>query len=79
MAGSLATLARPPLFTWFTGPLIPIGLAVSMLGMGLTLELEDFRRDIKRPVLVVLGVVLQYTRMLAAGSWPGGVLPGGHA
>jgi bile acid:Na+ symporter, BASS family len=67
LAGSLAALAHPPLFTWFSGPLIPIGLGVIMLGMGLTLELEDFRRVVKRPLLVVLGVLLQYTVMPAIG------------
>lgn len=67
LAGSIAALVHPPWFTWFSGPLIPIGLAVIMLGMGVTLELEDFRRVVKRPLLVALGVVLQYTVMPLVG------------
>ena len=67
LAASLAALAHPPLFTWFRGPLIPLGLGVIMLGMGLTLELEDFRRVVRRPLLVAVGVGLQYTVMPGLG------------
>lgn len=67
LAGSIAALVHPPLFTWFSGPLIPIGLGVIMLGMGVTLELDDFRRVIQRPMLVLLGVILQYTVMPGLG------------
>ncbi len=43
VASGLALL-RPTLFTWFSGPLITIGLGVIMLSMGMTLGFEDFRR-----------------------------------
>lgn len=33
-------LVRPELFTWFRGNAIVVGLAVIMLGMGLTLSIE---------------------------------------
>jgi bile acid:Na+ symporter, BASS family len=64
---SAIALIEPRLFTWFSGWLITGGLAVIMLGMGVTLEPEDFRRVSRRPLLVGLGVVLQYTVMPALG------------
>ena len=67
LLASLLALYEPTLFTWFTGPLITIGLGVIMLGMGLTLEFEDFRRVSTRPRVVVLGLVLQYTVMPLLG------------
>jgi BASS family bile acid:Na+ symporter len=67
LAGALLALWHPPLFTWFSGPLITAGLAVIMLGMGLTLEASDFRRVASRKRLVLLGAVLQYTVMPAIG------------
>lgn len=66
LASALALVA-PGMFTWFTGPLIPLGLGVIMLGMGVTLEAEDFRRVARQPFLVGLGVVLQYTVMPSLG------------
>jgi bile acid:Na+ symporter, BASS family len=65
LAGSLLALWHPPLFTWFSGPLITGGLAVIMLGMGLTLEAADFRRIASHKRLILLGVCLQYTTMPA--------------
>lgn len=62
LASALA-LWRPPLFTWFSGPLIPLGLAIIMLGMGLTLAIEDFKRVAQDPVRVLIGFSLQYTVM----------------
>jgi bile acid:Na+ symporter, BASS family len=74
LAASLLALAYPPLFTWFSGPLITIGLAVIMLGMGLTLEPRDIVRVAGHKRLILLGVTLQYTAMpllgwLAALAW----------
>lgn len=57
----------PFLFTWFTGLWITWGLGIIMLGMGLTLTLEDFKRVSKMPGAVFLGIVLQYTVMPFAG------------
>jgi bile acid:Na+ symporter, BASS family len=67
LVASILALYEPALFTWFSGPLITIGLAVIMLGMGLTLEPGDFRRVAERPRLVALGVGLQYTVMPLLG------------
>ena len=61
------SLVWPKLFTWFSGPLIPIGLAIIMLSMGMTVGLEDFRRITRQRNSVVPGVALQYTLMPALG------------
>ena len=67
LLGALLALADPSLFTWFSGPLIPIGLGVIMLGMGLTLRLKDFEEVVRHPQWVFLGVLLQYTVMPGLG------------
>ena len=38
------SLFEPSLFSWFSGPLIPIGLGIIMLSMGMTIGFDDFRR-----------------------------------
>ncbi|HVH28787.1 MAG TPA: bile acid:sodium symporter family protein [Vicinamibacterales bacterium] len=67
LIASALALWRPGLFTWFAGPLITVGLAVIMLGMGLTLGLEDARRVSDRRLSLGTGVLLQYTVMPAMG------------
>lgn len=67
LAASLLALWIPEIFTWFKGPLIPAGLGVIMLGMGLTLSPDDFKGVLKYPQWVLLGLVLQYTVMPASG------------
>jgi len=67
LIASLLALWKPALFIWFSGPLITLGLAVIMLGMGVTLEWADFQRVLRNKRLVALGVVLQYTVMPLAG------------
>jgi BASS family bile acid:Na+ symporter len=67
LASSLLALWRPGLFTWFSGPLITVGLGIIMLGMGLTLGLDDARRVADRRGSVGLGVLLQYTVMPSVG------------
>lgn len=44
---------------FFTGVLLPTGLALVMLGMGLTLLPEDFQRVTRYPKSVVIGLVCQ--------------------
>lgn len=56
-------LVVPEGFTWFRGPWIVWGLAVIMLGMGLTLKLEDFRGIRTMPKPVLIGFMGQYTIM----------------
>lgn len=63
----------PAHFTWVTGgqvlgqSLISVLLGVIMLGMGLTLKVEDFARVLTMPRGVAAGVVLQFTVMPFAG------------
>ncbi len=60
-------LIEPSIFTWFSGILIPLGLAGIMLSMGLTLLPADFRRVLSFPLPVLLGVLFQYTIMPVLG------------
>lgn len=60
-------LVEPRLFTWFRGEAIVVGLAVIMLGMGITLSLEDFARVTTRPAAVATGFVAQFLIMPTAG------------
>lgn len=62
LAGALA-LVQPGCFTWFSGPWIPVGLGVIMLGMGLTLRFDDFRGVIRMPWAVAVGFAGQYLIM----------------
>src|SRR5689334_9586377 len=61
--GGVLALVHPPLFTWFSGPLIVWGLAVIMLGMGITLSVDDFKGVLRMPRAVAAGFVAQYTIM----------------
>ena len=60
-------LVEPRLFTWFRGNAIVVGLAVIMLGMGITLSLDDFARVATRPATVAAGFVAQFAIMPTAG------------
>lgn len=61
------SLLRPELFTWFKGDWIVWGLGVIMLGMGLTLSFEDFRRVFALPRAGIVGVVCQFVIMPGLG------------
>lgn len=60
-------LVEPSLFTWFN-PYISQGLAVVMLGMGMTLAPADFARVAARPGAVFAGFVAQFSIMPSA-AW----------
>lgn len=66
---SLATIAffKPQTMLWFDKPWIFWSLAASMLGMGLTLSLDDFKAIGRMPGSVALGFVAQYTIMPLSG------------
>lgn len=48
-------------------PLISVMLGLIMLGMGLTLSFDDFKRIARIPKCIAVGVVLQFTVMPLAG------------
>ena len=66
---TLAVIAfvKPQTMLWFDKPWIFWSLAASMLGMGLTLSLEDFKAIGRMPGSVALGFVAQYTIMPLSG------------
>lgn len=63
LLGGVLALIQPAWFTWFKGPFIVWGLAVIMLGMGITLGVEDFKRVLKMPRAVAVGFAAQYIIM----------------
>ena len=56
----------PPHFAWF-GPWVSPGLGVIMLGMGLTLTFEDFRKVFQHPQAIGVGVFAQFLIMPTIG------------
>lgn len=62
LLGGVVALVHPPWVTWFK-PYIVSGLAVIMLGMGVTLSVEDFKRVLHMPRAIAVGFVAQYTIM----------------
>lgn len=67
LAASALAMLDPGWFTWFSGNWITWGLAVIMLGMGVTLTFDDFRRVVRRPGLVAIGFVAQFLIMPTLG------------
>ncbi len=56
-------LIDPQWIAWYDRPKIIWGLSIIMLGMGITLSLEDFRRVAKMPKAVMAGVGAQFLLM----------------
>jgi len=63
LIGGALALAHPAWFTWFSGDFITWGLAVIMLGMGITLSVDDFKRVLKMPRAVGIGFTAHYAIM----------------
>lgn len=63
LAGGALALVEPRWFTWFSGGFITWGLAIIMLGMGLTLSVDDCQRVLKMPRAVGIGFAAQYLIM----------------
>ena len=63
LLGAVLALFEPRAVTWFSGQAIVWGLALIMLGMGLTLSVQDFRRVFVMPRTVAAGLACQYTIM----------------
>ena len=49
LLGAALAMVYPPLFSWFSGPWITVGLGLIMLGMGLGLAPQDFLRVSRQP------------------------------
>jgi len=64
---TVVALAWPSAFDWYSVTMIRIGLAIIMLGMGLTLTLADFRRVFSIPFALLGGVTLQFVVMPVYG------------
>lgn len=56
-------LIEPTLFTWVNKTLIIWGLGIIMLGMGITLSLDDFKRVLVMPKSVATGMAAQFILM----------------
>lgn len=67
LVGGVGALIQPAWFTWFQKQAIVWGLAVIMLGMGVTLSVEDFKRVLAMPRAVATGVVAQFLVMPLLG------------
>ncbi len=63
LVGGALALAHPAWFTWFSGGFITWGLAVIMLGMGITLSVDDFKAVLKMPRAIGIGFVAHYAIM----------------
>ncbi|TKY49251.1 sodium/metabolite cotransporter BASS1 [Spatholobus suberectus] len=61
--GCVLGLLRPSSFNWVTPKLNIVGLTIIMLGMGMTLTLDDLHGALSMPKEVLYGFVLQYSVM----------------
>jgi BASS family bile acid:Na+ symporter len=61
--------------SFFTAVLLPIGLAIVMLGMGLTLLPEDFQRITRYPKAVAVGLASQLLFLPIVGFLVASVVP----
>ncbi|CAN8233887.1 unnamed protein product [Cochlearia groenlandica] len=65
--GCLLGLMRPSTFNWVTPNWTIAGLTITMLGMGMTLTLDDLRGALKMPKELFAGFLLQYSIMPLSG------------
>ena len=61
----ITALYEPEIFLWYGKDTISLGLGIIMLGMGLTLSVNDFSEVLKKPRLVFLGALMQFSIMPA--------------
>lgn len=59
--GCVLGLLKPSSFNWVTPKLSIVGLTIIMLGMGMTLTLDDLRGALAMPKEVLSGFFLQYS------------------
>ena len=67
LLAAVVAVVEPASFAWFHDRAVVWALAVIMLGMGLTLSLDDFARVSSRPLAVLTGFVAQFLIMPLAG------------
>ncbi|KAH1144604.1 hypothetical protein AAZX31_12G224500 [Glycine max] len=65
--GCVLGLMKPNCFNWVTPKVTIRGLNIIMLGMGMTLTLDDLRGALAMPKQVLYGFVLQYSVMPLSG------------
>ncbi|XP_010273395.1 PREDICTED: probable sodium/metabolite cotransporter BASS1, chloroplastic [Nelumbo nucifera] len=65
--GCLLGLLKPSSFNWVQPKLTILGLTLTMLGMGMTLTLDDLRGALAMPKELLTGFVLQYSVMPLSG------------
>jgi bile acid:Na+ symporter, BASS family len=71
---AILAYSKPDALLWFSGQWIVWALSISMLGMGFTLSMDDFRGLLKMPGSVTLGFLAQYTLMPLIGWFTARVL-----
>ncbi|CAN6457334.1 unnamed protein product [Victoria cruziana] len=64
----ISALLRPSCFLWFPQKWQVLGLTLTMLGMGMTLTVNDLRAALSMPRELLTGFVLQYTVMPFSGA-----------
>ncbi|XP_027341594.1 probable sodium/metabolite cotransporter BASS1, chloroplastic [Abrus precatorius] len=72
--GCVLGLLKPNCFNWVTPKLSIVGLTIIMLGMGMTLTLDDLRGALAMPKEVLSGFVLQYSVMPLSGYFVSKIL-----
>ncbi|KAJ4980439.1 hypothetical protein NE237_031276 [Protea cynaroides] len=65
--GCLTGLFKPSSYNWVRPHYTMLGLTVTMLGMGMTLTLDDLRGALAMPKELLAGFVLQYSIMPLSG------------
>ncbi|KAL2943383.1 putative sodium/metabolite cotransporter BASS1 chloroplastic [Bienertia sinuspersici] len=65
--GCLMGLLKPNSFNWVKPQLSIMGLTITMLGMGMTLTLDDLSGAFSMPKQVIAGFLLQYSVMPLTG------------
>lgn len=63
VAGGLAAYLWPAPFTLLDKRSMNWLFALTMFGIGAVLRMDDFRRIVQRPMIVLIGTVTQYSLM----------------
>jgi BASS family bile acid:Na+ symporter len=63
IAGGLIAYLWPAPFVWLDKQCVNWLFALTMFGIGAVLQVDDFRRIVQRPMIVLIGTITQYTLM----------------